>query len=512
MLIAQRRLGSCQSQLNEFRQLVDFLPVHIFRATPTGEPVYFNKELLDFFGLVDISELDRANHTRLPTVLNSLVHPEDAVQFKESLDGLARGQPGLMRYRLRRADGVYRWFEVRAEPSRDKKGEIKQWCGVLYDIEEQKHSEDTLKERERSVWQLVESLPAMIDCAGADGEPIFRGQQLREFLGYELEDLDDGDASRLNATLDAGVHADDVAGVKEQYAFSLRTGKPYARRHRLRRFDGEYRWVETRAKPMRDSEGKIVQWNVICLDIDGEVKAQENLRLAQDALARASQAASLAELSASIAHEVNQPLSSVINFTNACLTWLQADPPNLVRAKRSAERIIHSANSATQVVRRIRALFQQSIEVRDATTVDEVIAEVRDFVSAEALRRGATLEIDVENDLQLVPFDRIQIQQVLMNLVRNGLDAMSKVHSDRRLKIRVFRKDMEVLTEVSDRGSGVQFPARIFEPFFTTKAKGMGMGLAISRSIIEAHGGRLWIEETGAQGSIFIFSLPVARI
>ncbi|MGO4840237.1 PAS domain-containing protein, partial [Rhizobiaceae sp. 2RAB30] len=160
-----------------------------------------------------------------------------------------------------------------------------------------------------------------------DGEPIYRSQQLRAFLGYQLEQLDGTGKSRLTGTLDAGVHPDDVSGVKTQYARCLATGEPYARRHRLRRFDGEYRWVETRAAPMRNSNGEIIQWNVFCLDIDGEVRAQEALRLAQDRLSRASQAASLAELSASIAHEVNQPLAAVVANSHACHRWLSAAPP-----------------------------------------------------------------------------------------------------------------------------------------------------------------------------------------
>lgn len=641
LLISRRRLAGCSGELDEIMKLVELLPVYVVRTSPEGEPTYFNRRLLDFCGLSDLSDLDHPDHTRLGTFLHSFVHPDDIAVFKETVRSLATGHPYSMRYRLRRADSVYRWidvrgepirnragyviqwllvaidvddevralhalhdsesrlrrlvdavpaniwcsdpqgnpiginqrlrdfagmeiedchptkairqglayqdlihpddlasvracfshcrqtgepfakryrmrrsdgvyiwFEGRSEPYRDDSGEIRQWYGVLYDIEDQMKAEDVLKERERAVWQLVETLPAMIDCAAPDGEPIFRGQQLREFLGYDLDALDGRDKSRLNGTLDAGVHPDDVAGVKEHYALSLRTGEPYARRHRLRRFDGEYRWVETRAKPMRDGDGRIIQWNVICLDIDGEVKAEENLRLAQEALAHASQAASLAELSASIAHEVNQPLSAVINSTNACLRWLQADPPNLFRAAKSAERIIQSANSAADVVRRVRALFQQSLDVRDATTLDGVIAEVRDFVAAEASRYGAVLEVEVENDLQLMPFDRVQIQQVLMNLVRNGLDAMSTVPFERLLKIRVFSVGDEVYTEVGDRGAGVQFPDRIFEPFFTTKEKGMGMGLAISRSIVEAHGGRLWVEKNDIAGSKFTFSLP----
>lgn len=506
-LVFRRRLAADRHDSIEVKQLIERLPVHVVRLSPKGETTYFSGRLRDF---CDLPGLGHADPLRLHAFLSALVHPDDLAVLDQAVKSFADGQPHSMRCRLRRADGVYRWFEARCEPDHDDSGAIRKWYGVLYDVEDQMKAEEALRERERGVWQLVETLPAMIDCAAPDGEPIFRGQQLREFLGYDLDQLDDTGKSRLNGTLDAGVHPDDLAGVKEHYAISLSTGEPYARRHRLRRFDGEYRWVETRAKPMRDGDGKIIQWNVICLDIDGEVKAEESLRLAQEALARASQAASLAELSASIAHEVNQPLSAVINSTNACLRWLQADPPNVFRAVKSAEHIIQSANSAADVVRRIRALFQQSLDVRDATTLDGVIAEVRDFLAVEASRFSTMLEIEFEGDLQLMPFDRVQIQQVLMNLVRNGLDAMSVIPLERLLTIRVFRAGDEVLTEVGDRGSGVRFPDRIFEPFFTTKEKGMGMGLAISRSIIEAHGGQLRVENNDPVGSKFIFSLPAA--
>lgn len=218
---------------------------------------------------------------------------------------------------------------VANEVLRDDSGAIVQWYGVSLDIDEQVRSKQALRESERTLRQLVETLLAMIDCATPDGEPIYRSQQLREFLGYNLEELDKAGKARLEGTLDAGVHRDDVAGVKKHYAHSLATGEPYARKHRLRRFDGEYRWVETRAAAMRNADGQIVQWNVICLDIDGEVRAREDLRLAQDRLARASQAASLAELSTSIAHEVSQPLAAVLANSHASQRWLATDPPNM---------------------------------------------------------------------------------------------------------------------------------------------------------------------------------------
>ncbi|MDW9594957.1 PAS domain-containing protein [Sinorhizobium meliloti] len=506
---AQEKLHESEKQL---RRLVDAVPAQIWCSTPAGDPIYVNQQLRNFVGL-ELGDFDEPGETRRAVAHRKQTHPDDLPMVRDRLDECRRtGEPFLMRYRMRRADGMYRWVEGRSEPYRDEDGTILQWYGVLFDVDDQMKAEEALRERERFLWQLVETLPAMIDCAAPDGEPIFRGKGLREFLGYELDTLDSSGKSRLEGTLDAGVHPDDVEDVKQHYARCLATGEPYARRHRFRRFDGEYRWVETRAAPMRNDEGVIIQWNVICLDIDGEVKAEENLRLARESLARASQAASMAELSASIAHEVNQPLSAVINSTTACLSWLQAEPPNIERARKSADRTIQSAHTAVDVVRRIRSLFQQSMDIRDSTSLDGVVGEVRDLVAADAAKHGVSIQADIEGELQLLAFDRVQIQQVLMNLVRNSLDAIGPEAEDRLLRIRVYKTDHWVYTEVSDHGAGVLQPDKIFEPFFTTKNKGMGMGLAISRSIVEAHGGKLWAEDNYPKGAKFIFTLPTAVV
>jgi PAS domain S-box-containing protein len=440
-----------------------------------------------------------------------VAHPDDfPTMLRRAKDGFATGRPFVNRFRRRTKDGTYRWIEARAQPLLDPNGAIVQWYIASIDIEDEMHAQEALRERERFLWQLVETLPALIDCAAPNGEPVYRSQQLREFLGYELEELDGAGKSRLNGTLDAGVHPDDVAGVKQQYAHCLSTGEPYARRHRLRRFDGEYRWVETRAAPMRNGEGAIVQWNVICLDIDGEVRAQEELRLAQERLARASQAASLAELSASIAHEVNQPLAAIVANSHACYRWLSAEPVNVARAKITTERVIRDANSAAEVVSRIRALFRQSVENRANLSVSDAISEASNLMAGEAIRRRTRIDIDVESRLPPVTVDRIQIQQVLINLIRNSMDAMDSVAGEKALEVRAHRVGNEVQTEISDFGDGIELPDRVFEPFFTTKETGMGMGLAICRSIVEAHGGRLWAEKNEPHGARFIFTLPIA--
>jgi PAS domain S-box-containing protein len=504
-----RAQDALRGRERELSQLVDMVPSYLWRLSPDGEPTFFNKRLIDFLGL-DIADADKPDTSRLAAIIETFAHPDDAAGLAEALNhSITTGQRFSMRYRLRRADGVYRWMEGRAEPLRDQGGRIVQWYGLTHDIDDQLRVEEALRERERSLWQLVETLPAMIDCAAPDGEPIYRSQQLREFLGYDLEDLDEAGKPRLVGTLEASVHPDDLASVKEKYAYSLSTGEPYARKHRLRRFDGEYRWVETRAAAMRNAEGAIVRWNVICLDIDGEVRAQEELRLAQESLARASQAASLAELSASIAHEVNQPLAAIVANSHACHRWLSAEPPNVERAKITAERITRDANSAADVVSRIRALFKQSTEARGFTTLGSVIAEARNLMAEEAVRRRIRVDVDVESDLPLVALDRVQIQQVLVNLIRNGMEAMDPVAGDKVLGLRVRRVRDVIQAEIIDRGRGPEFPDRMFEPFFTTKERGMGMGLAICRSIVESHGGQLWAERNEPHGATFIFTLPV---
>jgi PAS domain S-box-containing protein len=492
----------------ELSQLVNMVPSHLWRLAPNGEPIFFNRRMVDFIGS-DVKDMDKPGMSRLEVLVGS-VHPDDAVEFRETLDrSIVTGESFALRYRLRRADGAYHWMSSRAEPMRNAQGRIVQWYGMCHDIDDQMQTEEALRESERMFRQLVETLPAMIDCAAPNGEPIYRSQQLREFLGYNLEDLDEAGDSRLAGTLEAGVHADDLAAVKERYAHSLSTGEPYTRKHRLRRFDGEYRWVETRAAAMRNAEGAIVQWNVICLDIEDQVRAQEELRQAQERLARASQAASLSELSASIAHEVNQPLAAVVANSHATQRWLAAEPPNIERAQKTVERITRDANAAADVVSRIRALFKQSMETRKITRLGSVIAGVCELMAEEAARRRVRVDIDIDDDLPSVALDPVQIQQVLFNLIRNGVEAMETVTHDRVLTMRVRRVGDMVQTELSDRGSGIAFPEKVFEPFYTTKEHGMGMGLAICRSIVESHGGRLWAQKNEPQGATFIFTLPI---
>ena len=367
------------------------------------------------------------------------------------------------------------------------------------------------RQSERALRELVETLPAHIWCTAPDGEPIYFSQQFRDFVGFNVDDIDPGGATRLSRLLDTITHPDDLGNVNTLFARSLATGGFYALKQRMRRFDGQYRWFEVRAAAMRDSEGAIVQWNGVCVDIDDQMHAEDALRNASDQLAQATQVASLAELSAAIAHEVNQPLAAIVANSYAFNRWLSAEPPNLERAKMTAERITRDANSAAEVVSRIRALFRHAPEVRSPEDVNRLIGEVCRLMTDKIPGQDIRIEAELAPDLPTVALDRVQVQQVLLNLIRNGIEAMDGVSGrTRALRIRSCREGGDAIrVDVRDSGTGFKDADRVFEPFFTTKRHGMGMGLAICRSIIESHGGRLWAANDQPYGATVAFTLPL---
>jgi PAS domain S-box-containing protein len=395
----------------------------------------------------------------------------------------------------------------RAEALRGKDGRIIQWYGLAHDIDDQVRAEEALRESERQLRLLIDTVPVQIWCVTPGGEPAYINKSMVDYIGLKLDDFDA--AGGLSSAIQTIVHPDDRTALFGALRHSFSTGEAFAMKFRNRRWDGAYRWQEGRADCLRDDSNRIIRWYGVNVDIEDEIQMQSTLRAAQDKLARATQAASLAELSASIAHEVNQPLAAVVANSHACQRWLTAEPPSLERARKTLERIIRDANSAADVVRRTRALFRQSTETRIRAALADVIAEAGNLMAEEASRRSVRVDVDVEADLPLVALDRVQIQQVLVNLARNGMEAMDAVANDKVLRMRVQRAVDAVRIEISDRGPGVEMPDRMFEPFFTTKRDGMGMGLAICRSIVESHGGRLWTEKNEPHGATFIFTLPI---
>jgi PAS domain S-box-containing protein len=402
-----------------------------------------------------------------------------------------------------------------AEPMRNREGGVVQWYGLCHDIDDQTRAEAALRRSERQLFQLIDTVPAFIWSASAEGQPSYINKPGMKYAGLTVEEFDVPGRTRLDVAVDTLVHPGDRPAALRIMRDSFAAGEPFALKVRQRRADGAYRWMHVRAEPLRDADGSIVQWYGVCHDIDDEVKAQEELRGAQDKLARATQAAGLAELSASIAHEVNQPLAAIVATSHACSRWLAADPPNLERAQLTLDRIIRDANSASDVVSRIRTLFSQLGRARSPADVTEVISEVCRLMANDFAVNNVHVEMELHQSLPPVLIDRVQMQQVLVNLIRNAIEALETIADGARLiRLRaVLDGDSTIRVEVQDVGTGVKEPERMFEPFFTTKKDGMGMGLAICRSIIEAHDGRLWATGNEPRGTTLAFTLPTqARV
>jgi C4-dicarboxylate-specific signal transduction histidine kinase len=239
--------------------------------------------------------------------------------------------------------------------------------------------------------------------------------------------------------------------------------------------------------------------------------AEETLRQAQADLAHVSRVTTMGELTASLAHEVNQPIAAAVTNANTCLRWLTRDQPDVEEARAAAMRIVKDGTRAAEIIKRIRLLFKKGTPQRGLVDINEVIREMIILLRSEAARHNILVETELATDLPQVMGDRVQLQQVLMNLMLNGMDAMKDVDGTRELAIKSQRAESEqVLVSVSDTGVGLppQQVDQIFKAFFTTKPHGTGMGLSISRSIVESHGGRLWVAENSPRGASFYFTIP----
>jgi C4-dicarboxylate-specific signal transduction histidine kinase len=263
---------------------------------------------------------------------------------------------------------------------------------------------------------------------------------------------------------------------------------------------------------LRDSEGRIIQWYGLSIDIDEQKRAEDRLRDARIKLAKASRLATVAELAGSIAHELNQPLMSILANGQAANKWLTAAEPNMEEVRLSIERIIRDARGADERMRHIRALFkQESLDTTDVN-IPEMIREVVRVVQEDPKKGHIPIEWRFEENLPATRVERIQIQQVFINLIVNAIEALEGQRVSPLVTLRGTVMDSgEILIQVIDNGPGVNDTERIFDTFMTTKQEGMGIGLAISRSIVEAHGGRIWAENNSAGGSTFNVTLPLER-
>jgi PAS domain S-box-containing protein len=493
--LAERALLANERNLS---LIINTMPVLAWSALPDGNVDFFNQRWLDYTGLTQ-SEAQNWGWA-------SAFHPDDLDRVHDYWRlHILSGEPGEIEARIQKADGSYRWFLIRANPLRDETGEIIKWYGTNTDIDDRKRAEEELRLRELTLRQITETIPQMLWSAGPDGMVDYCNERLLNYAGLSSEAVKGNGWTKF-------LHPDDVESSFQSWISCVETGHPF--RNEARTFhaaDQTYRWCVTSALPLYDEDGNIVKWHGTVVDMHDWKQAQEELRNTQAELARMMRAVTVGQLTASIAHEVNQPLSGIIMNASTCLRMLKSDPPNIDGARETVQRTIRDGNRASEVITRLRTLLSKNQIDAEPLDLNEAAREVIALLSSELQRNNVILKHEFNDHLPAVNGDRVQLQQVILNLIHNGSDAMVAVTDRaRQLLIRTEMDGNQVTLSVQDSGIGFspEVSERIFEPFFTTKQEGMGIGLSVSRSIVQAHHGRLWAVRNDGPGATFAFSIP----
>jgi len=493
-----KKTALMESEL-QLNLLAENLPAVLFKAAPDGSIVYVNQKGIEYTGrtLVDLQKKGWID----------LIHPDDFEETSSHWNRLLTESVGY--YTVNRfmcADGQYRWFHISVVAIRDDNGKTIAFHGIMLDTTAQKAAELALQQSEQQMQRIMDAVPSILFSNLPDGKLTFTNRKARDYAGMTLDQIQGWGWVET-------IHPEEREYVVEEFKKALASGSSFGVEHRTRRADGIYRWYLSRAEPLRDEGGQILQWFGVGIDIDERKRAEDHLRETRVKLARASRIATVAELSASIAHELNQPLTAVIANAQATRRWLSSSPINFSEATTSIERVLRDGRVADERMQHIRALFKQKPLTKKHACPSEIIREAVRFVQEDANRDEIPIDVQIASDLPALLVEQLQIQEVLINLISNGIEAMESNSRPAHLMIRAsLVNEGEVLIEVIDSGPGLKDTENIFDAFITTKEKGMGIGLAVSRSIIEAHDGQLWAENNRDYGAKFSIKLPVAGV
>jgi PAS domain S-box-containing protein len=438
------------------------------------------------------------------------VHPDDAAFVKQTIERASQdGKDFEHEFRLLMPDGAVKHLHVVAHAERDDSGEI-DFVGAVMDVSDRKRAEESLRRSEGYLAEAQKlshtgswaSIPAM-------GEIRYMSEECYRVLGFDPN----AGQPRYEAFFQR-IHPDDQAKVREAVETAGREKADFDLDYRIVHPGGEIRDIHAVGHPVLRPSGNFVEFVGTVIDVTERKKAdeeRERLRQAQMELAHINRVTTMGELTATLAHEVNQPIAAAVTNANACLRWLTRDQPDVEEARAAALRIVKDGTRAGEIIKRIRLLFKKGTSEREWVDINEVTREMILLLQGEAKRYSISFRTNLAPDLPQVMADRVQLQQVLMNLILNCIDAMKGVNGTREVIIKAQRTENEkILLSVSDTGVGLplQGSNQIFNAFFTTKPDGTGMGLSISRSIIESHGGRLWAGDNSPRGATFYITLP----
>ncbi len=497
----QRQNELLQRSEQELREVIETIPSMAWSAAPDGSAEFFNGRWLAYAGLT----ADQAQGWGWAVA----VHPDDLkvlVDYWQTI--MALGQSGEIEARLRRFDGVYRWFLFRATPSLDENGRVVKWYGTNTDIEERKRAEGALKRSEAYLAE-AQRLTYTGSCAldGTSHEILYWSEEMFRLFGFDPQQglpmwdqwvqrihPEDRDKFRMagDRTFLEKLHCD----------VEFRIVKP----------DGTVKHIHGIGHPVLSPSGELVQVVGTMVDITEHKRAdegRERLRQLEADLAHINRVSTMGELTASLAHEIKQPIGAAVTNAEVCVRLLDRAQPDIGEARVAALEMTKDARRAAEIIDRVRSLYQKGSSQQETIEVNEVIGEMVVMLRNEADRHSVRISTDLAGELPKVMADRVQLQQVLMNLMLNGIEAMLDTSGELSIKSKLA-DDGQLLISVTDTGVGLptENADHVFNPFFTTKSQGTGLGLAISRSIVESHGGRIWANGNSGRGATFFFTLP----
>ena len=494
--VYQFRVRQIQRESKQLRDVIDTVPGNVWSALPDGSVDFINRRWLEFSGLSLEEGLWRG--------WQAAVHPDDLARFvDEWRTAVACGKPMESEARVRRADGQYRWLLIRNVPLHDQGGKIVKWYGTSTDIDDRKRAEETLREQAN----LLDLTHDTVFVADMQGVIKYWNRGAEEQYGWTAEQALGTVVHELLRTVFPKPREEIIVEV-------TRTGRWEGELVHTRKDKTEV-LVASRWSLQRDEQGApvaILETNNDITDRKRAEEERERRRQLEADLAHINRVSIMGELGASIAHEVNQPLAGVVSNASACLRWLAREAPDLEEARQAVHRIVRDGKRAGEVIARIRALTRRAEMPQEKLDLNDTMREVLALVGDEAKGKSVIIRTRFAADLSPVSGDRVQLQQVALNLVMNAIEAMSSV-GDRARELRLTTRNLDadqVQVTVEDSGIGIdpQKLDKIFDSFYTTKPGGMGMGLSISRSILQAHGGRLWATAKDGPGTMFHFTLP----